>query len=128
MLEHWNDANNPLHPVSAPDYLPTAQLQKTQLHRLQMIVERAYHNVAPFPGILSRGALERPGPRVRPLHFHSVTADVYHSSRPSSRIRHSSVSAVARTKPRGPGARRGSQILSHYGAQVNAASAGMRKN
>ncbi len=41
----WNDANSPLHPASAPDFLPLPQLQELQLHRLQVTVKRAYQNV-----------------------------------------------------------------------------------
>lgn len=48
MLEFWNDGNTPIHPASAPDYLPRPQLQATQLHRLQVIVRRAYENVDLF--------------------------------------------------------------------------------
>lgn len=48
MLEHWNDANNPIHPASAPDYLPGPQLRETQLHRLRVVVRQAYDNVALF--------------------------------------------------------------------------------
>lgn len=45
MFEFWNDANTPLHPVSAPDFLPRPQLAEMQLHRLQVTVKRAYENV-----------------------------------------------------------------------------------
>ncbi len=48
MLEYWNDANNPVHPASAPDYLPVEQLRQTQLHRLQVVVSQAYNNVQLF--------------------------------------------------------------------------------
>jgi len=48
MIEFWNDGNTPVHPVSAPDYMPGAQLRKTQLHRLQVVVKRAYENVRLF--------------------------------------------------------------------------------
>ena len=48
MLEYWNDANSPLHPASAPDYLPPPQLRDLQLHRLKVIVKRAYDNVELF--------------------------------------------------------------------------------
>ena len=58
MLEHWNDANNPLHPASAPDYLPLAHLRRTQLHRLKVVVERAYHNVALFQSRLKERGLK----------------------------------------------------------------------
>ncbi|MGA2246524.1 MAG: phenylacetate--CoA ligase [Verrucomicrobiota bacterium] len=36
------------HPVSAPDFLPLAQLQSLQLQRLQGMVQRAYDHVALF--------------------------------------------------------------------------------
>ena len=48
MLQYWNDAKNPTHPASAPDYLPTGPLREAQLHRLQVVVHRAYDNVALF--------------------------------------------------------------------------------
>ncbi|HOQ88812.1 MAG TPA: phenylacetate--CoA ligase [Candidatus Hydrogenedentes bacterium] len=48
MSEFWNDAGSPFHPVSAPDYLPERQLRQLQLHRLQVVVRRAYDNVALF--------------------------------------------------------------------------------
>jgi len=48
MFEHWNDGNSPLHPASAPDYLPADQLHSLQLHRLKVIVKRAYENVELF--------------------------------------------------------------------------------
>ena len=47
-LENWNDIGQGFHPVSAPDYLPTAQLRELQLRRLKAVVERAYANVTPF--------------------------------------------------------------------------------
>jgi phenylacetate-CoA ligase len=46
--EYWHDANSPLHPESAIDYLPPAQLRALQLHRLQAIVRRAYDTVTLF--------------------------------------------------------------------------------
>ncbi len=45
MFEFWNDANTPLHPVSAPDFLPRHRLAEMQLHRLRVTVDRAYNNV-----------------------------------------------------------------------------------
>jgi phenylacetate-CoA ligase len=45
MMEHWNDQDSPLHPASAPDFLPPPQLRQLQLHRLQAIVRRAYEHV-----------------------------------------------------------------------------------
>jgi phenylacetate-CoA ligase len=38
----------PMHPASAMDYLPTAQLRETQFTRLKAMVERAYERVALF--------------------------------------------------------------------------------
>lgn len=49
----WHDTGCAFHPVSAPDYLPLDQLRALQLHRLQVIVKRAYDNVA-----LVRGRME----------------------------------------------------------------------
>jgi phenylacetate-CoA ligase len=48
MLEHWNDSNNPIHPASAPDYLPAKQLKEVQYHRLQVVLNRAYERVSLF--------------------------------------------------------------------------------
>lgn len=48
LRENWNDAGAGFHPVSAPDYLPTAQLRDLQLRRLQAVVGRAYDNVPLF--------------------------------------------------------------------------------
>ncbi|HOC69207.1 MAG TPA: phenylacetate--CoA ligase [Candidatus Hydrogenedentes bacterium] len=48
MSEFWHDGGCTFHPVSAPDYLPTAQLRQLQLHRLQAVVQRSYDNVALF--------------------------------------------------------------------------------
>jgi phenylacetate-CoA ligase len=47
-FEFWNDADNPVHPASAPDYLPLERLREMQLHRLQVTVARAYARVPPF--------------------------------------------------------------------------------
>jgi len=47
-FEFWNDGNTPLHPASAPDFLPRAQLRQMQLHRLQVVVSRAYARVPLF--------------------------------------------------------------------------------
>jgi len=44
-FEFWNDADSPLHPISAPDFLPREQLAALQLHRLQVTVSRAYDRV-----------------------------------------------------------------------------------
>ncbi len=48
MSEFWHDGGCAFHPVSAPDYLPLAQLRQLQLHRLQAVVQRSYDNVALF--------------------------------------------------------------------------------
>ncbi|TCJ18939.1 phenylacetate--CoA ligase family protein [Parasulfuritortus cantonensis] len=46
--ELWNDAAGGFNPVSAPDYLPEAQLREIQLRRLKAVVKRAYDNVPLF--------------------------------------------------------------------------------
>lgn len=48
MNEFWNDANNPVHPASSPDYLPVDRLQAMQTHRLKIVVQRAYTHVKLF--------------------------------------------------------------------------------
>ncbi len=48
MRENWNDVGLGFHPVSAPDYLPAAQLRELQLRRLKAVVGRAYAHVVPF--------------------------------------------------------------------------------
>jgi len=48
LRENWNDTGQGFHPVSAPDYLPAAQLRELQLRRLKAVVERAYEHVALF--------------------------------------------------------------------------------
>ncbi len=48
MSEFWHDAGGAFHPVSGPDYLPVKQLRDLQLHRLQVMVRRAYEKVALF--------------------------------------------------------------------------------
>ena len=35
LYEYAHDLDTPVHPVSAPDYMPRAQLRALQLHRLQ---------------------------------------------------------------------------------------------
>jgi phenylacetate-CoA ligase len=47
-FEFWNDADNPVHPASAPDYLPRTQLRDLQFHRLQVVVARAFERVPLF--------------------------------------------------------------------------------
>jgi phenylacetate-CoA ligase len=44
-FEFWNDAGTAMHPVSMADYLPRPQLEALQLHRLQVVVARAYAHV-----------------------------------------------------------------------------------
>jgi phenylacetate-CoA ligase len=48
MNVYWHDQNTPIHPASAPDYMPAAQLHEVQLHRMKAIVQRAYDRVAHF--------------------------------------------------------------------------------
>nr|WP_245541875.1 phenylacetate--CoA ligase [Uliginosibacterium gangwonense] len=48
MRENWNDQGQGFHPVSAPDYLPAAQLRDLQLRRLKAVVNRAYEHVSLF--------------------------------------------------------------------------------
>jgi phenylacetate-CoA ligase len=50
----------PFHPVSAPDFLPPAQLRELQLRRLKVMVQRAYDNVALFRQRLDERGL-KPG-------------------------------------------------------------------
>ena len=44
----WHDGGNGFHPVSAPDFLPLAQLRELQFRRLKAILNRAYERVALF--------------------------------------------------------------------------------
>ncbi|MGI6495207.1 MAG: phenylacetate--CoA ligase family protein [Kiritimatiellia bacterium] len=64
-FEFWNDANNPSHPASAPDYLPHEQLRAMQLHRLKITVARAYANVPLF-----RQRMDERG--LRPDHLRAI--------------------------------------------------------
>ncbi len=48
MYDLWNDADNPVHPASATDYLPTERLRDLQSHRLRGVVGRAYEHVPLF--------------------------------------------------------------------------------
>jgi phenylacetate-CoA ligase len=57
MMEFWNDADSPVHPASAPDYLPAAQLREVQLHRMKGIVARAYERVPLFRGRMDERGL-----------------------------------------------------------------------
>jgi len=45
LYEYAHDLDTPVHPVSAPDYMPAEQLRALQLHRLQGLVRRVYDNV-----------------------------------------------------------------------------------
>lgn len=67
-FEFWNDGNTPLHPASAPDFLPREQMRMMQLHRLQVIVARAYERVPLF-----RQRCDASG--VKPEHLHTL-ADI----------------------------------------------------
>ncbi len=44
----WNDANSPIHPVSAMDYMPLEQLRTLQFHRLKAVVAHCHANVPLF--------------------------------------------------------------------------------
>jgi len=46
------------HPVSAPDFMPLAELRATQLSRLQRTVQRAYDNVPLLRGRMHKRGLE----------------------------------------------------------------------
>ncbi len=48
LAEHWSDRNSPLHPVSAPDFLPPEKRKELQTHRFQHVVRRAYEHVEWF--------------------------------------------------------------------------------
>ncbi len=63
--EYANDLNTPVHPVSAPDYMPAEQLQALQLHRLQGLVKQVYENVP-----LTRKRMDERG--VRPEHIKNL--------------------------------------------------------
>ena len=56
--EHWNDANSPMHPASAPDFLPQEQRRQLQLHRLQRVVKRAYDNVELFRSRMDQNSVK----------------------------------------------------------------------
>ncbi len=45
---YWNDQNSPVHPISAPDFIPAKLLRELQLHRLQRLVEYTYERVSLF--------------------------------------------------------------------------------
>ncbi|MFA7174467.1 MAG: phenylacetate--CoA ligase [Kiritimatiellia bacterium] len=63
-----HDIDTPVHPVSAPDYMPIGQLRALQLHRLQGVVRRIYDNVP-----LTRKRMDERG--VKPEHIQSL-ADI----------------------------------------------------
>jgi phenylacetate-CoA ligase len=44
----WNDPPGGFHPISAPDFMPRAQLEVIQLQRLQSVVTRSYERVDLF--------------------------------------------------------------------------------
>ncbi len=60
-----HDENTPVHPVSAPDYMPAEQLRALQLHRLQGMVRQVYANVP-----LTRRRMDERG--VKPEHIQSL--------------------------------------------------------
>ena len=59
------DGNTPVHPVSAPDYMPVDQLRALQLHRLQGMVRKVYDNVP-----LTRKRMDERG--VKPEHIKTL--------------------------------------------------------
>lgn len=65
LYEFANDSGAPVHPVSAPDYMPLEQMRALQLHRLQGTVRRMYERVP-----LVRGRMDERG--VRPEHIRSL--------------------------------------------------------
>ncbi len=58
MDEHWSDGDAPLHPASAPDFLPADQRRALQLHRLRSVVKRAYEHVDLFRARMKERGLE----------------------------------------------------------------------
>lgn len=66
LYEYANDSDTPVHPVSAPDYMPRDQLRALQLHRLQRLVRRVYERVP-----LTRKRMDERG--VRPEHIKALT-------------------------------------------------------
>ena len=58
MSKHASHHRRGFHPVSAPDFLPLAQLRDLQLQRLQGIVQRAYDHVALFRERMEERGLE----------------------------------------------------------------------
>jgi phenylacetate-CoA ligase len=58
MSKHSHPTAAPFDPVSAPDFLPPAQLRDLQLARLQNIVAHAFHHVALFRGRMGERGLE----------------------------------------------------------------------
>ncbi|MDR2849424.1 MAG: phenylacetate--CoA ligase [Verrucomicrobiota bacterium] len=65
LYEYAHDLDTPVHPVSAPDYMPREQLRALQLHRLQGLVRRVYENVP-----LTRKRMDERG--VRPEHIQTL--------------------------------------------------------
>ena len=65
LFEYAYDVNTPVHPVSAPDYMPVEQLRALQLHRLQQLVQRCYEKVP-----LTRKRMDERG--VRPEHIKTL--------------------------------------------------------
>lgn len=48
MVFYWHDGGSIFNPISAVEYLPKEHLRKIQLHRLKVMVRRAYENVPLF--------------------------------------------------------------------------------
>ncbi len=65
LYEYAHDLDTPVHPVSAPDYMPREQLRALQLHRLQGLVRRMYDNVP-----LVRARMDERG--VKPEHIKTL--------------------------------------------------------
>ena len=65
LYEFATDLDTPVHPVSAPDYMPVEQLRALQLHRLQATVKRVYENVP-----LTRRRMDERG--VKPEHIKTL--------------------------------------------------------
>lgn len=65
LYEYANDLDTPVHPVSAPDYMPLEQMAALQLHRLQATVRRVYESVP-----LTRKRMDERG--VRPEHIKTL--------------------------------------------------------
>ena len=63
--EYSHDSDTPVHPVSAPDYMPLEQLRRLQLHRLQALTRLCYERVA-----ITRQRMDERG--VKPEHIKTL--------------------------------------------------------